>query len=603
MNILGPLRLGLLAGLLLGAQAQAVRAAEVVAAQEYDKYIDKHKTIHPLDWSLFGEQINARDGGVSFKVVDGELEGAGPTLKIVRTFKLRETNRFVDTSGTEAIGWNFEVPRMKTVVNATAGTIDSPYGWQVPGADKNARCSHFAAPGLIRFADIARLWDDHEWWSGYQIVDDTGNEQEVLRATSPETQAAGFVAVTSGNWRLSCLASTSNGQPGEAFLAIAPDGTRYWFDYLVYTNADSMSKTYEQTPSYKQGTDGNGKPNDGARIAKDYLLRKHANLLLSRMQDRFGNELAYHYSNGALVDVTASDGRVMKFVRTASGLTVSLGSATGSRSWTYATVSNAGVVTLPDQSAWVYNFATLAAMPQVARKDHGDGSCESPNTFTANTVQASATSPSGVTGTFTFSLRRFGRSYVVRDCFDAGGGNPHAMMPKTWMAFALSQRSFSGPGIPTHTWNYSYSPPNASWYQDCAAGCISEVWNDVVGPDGVRERTVFSNRYDQTENLLLRQETYGSGNQLIRVIRHGYASAPSNAWPYPWPRIIGDDLQLRTNKAKSERWSPATWRQTEQQGRRFTWEVASQCGSDLATPCFDALARPTLVVKSTAPAP
>ena len=252
VNILGPLRLGLLAGLLLGAQAQAVRAAEVVAAQEYDKYIDKHKTIHPLDWSLFGEQINARDGGVSFKVVDGELEGAGPTLKIVRTFKLRETNRFVDTSGTEAIGWNFEVPRMKTVVNATAGTIDSPYGWQVPGADKNARCSHFAAPGLIRFADFARLWDDHEWWSGYQIVDDTGNEQEVLRATSPETQAAGFVAVTSGNWRLSCLASTSNGQPGEAFLAIAPDGTRYWFDYLVYTNADSMSKTYEQTPSYKQ---------------------------------------------------------------------------------------------------------------------------------------------------------------------------------------------------------------------------------------------------------------------------------------------------------------------------------------------------------------
>ena len=85
-------------------------AGDVIPQQEYHKYIDKHKTIQSMDSSFFGEQVNLRDGGVMFRVVDGELAGTGPTIRIVRTFRLRENNRFVDISGTNVAGWMLEVP-------------------------------------------------------------------------------------------------------------------------------------------------------------------------------------------------------------------------------------------------------------------------------------------------------------------------------------------------------------------------------------------------------------------------------------------------------------------------------------------------------------
>ena len=74
-------------------------AADNIPQQEYNKYIDKHRTIQALDSSLFGEQINLRDGGVMFRVIDAELPGAGPTIRITRTFKLRENNHFVEIPG------------------------------------------------------------------------------------------------------------------------------------------------------------------------------------------------------------------------------------------------------------------------------------------------------------------------------------------------------------------------------------------------------------------------------------------------------------------------------------------------------------------------
>jgi hypothetical protein len=39
--------------------------------------------------------------------------------------------------------------------------------------------------------------------------------------------------------------------PGEGFLGTSPDGTRYWFNHLVYTTADSMTKPSGQAPEYK----------------------------------------------------------------------------------------------------------------------------------------------------------------------------------------------------------------------------------------------------------------------------------------------------------------------------------------------------------------
>lgn len=573
-------RLGLSFGLLSCVSSGAV-AGTVIPQQEYDKYIDKHRTIQALDSALFGEQVNLRDGGVVFRVVDGELAGNGPTIRIARSFRLRENNRFVETTGTSVAGWMLEVPRMKTITNATTGTqLTSIYGWQVPGSNEDARCTNFAAPGDITFPDPSRYWEPYEWWSGYQVVDETGNEQEVLAVGVGYPEVAGYKAVTTGNWRFSCLATTANGAPGEGFLATTPDGTRYWFDYLVYTSADMMTK-----------------PND-------VLYRRHAMLLATRIEDRFGNWLTYQYSGAALTRIDASDGRFLEVSSGTSPVTISLGAGTTKRTWSYTKGTTTDTVALPDGSAWTYDFnAFTSAGISTA---YTTGNCGISSANPSESVQGTATSPSGVTGTFTFSLKHFGRSYAIRECADPDGdGNAFTMLPVDWFSYALTQRTLSGPGIATQTWAYAYSPANASWSQDCASGCTTEVWADVTAPDGVRQRSVFSNRFGETENLLLREETYDSANALKRVVRHGYATYPafSGSTPYAWPQFVGGDLQERTNKARSERWTPASFRQVEQDGRKFTWQVVATCGSNGTTLCFDQFARPTKVTKSSAPSP
>lgn len=581
-------------------------AGDVIPQQEYHKYIDKHKTIQSMDSPFFGEQVNLRDGGVMFRVVDGELAGTGPTIRIVRTFRLRENNRFVDISGTNVAGWMLEVPRMKTITNYTEGSQSSSvYGWQVPGSDKNARCTNFAAPGPI-IPGPQRYWDPYEWWSGYQIVDEFGNEQEVLKASSNYSEITGFKAVTTGNWRFACLPTMADGSLGEGFLATAPDGTRYWFNYLVYTNADWMTKPMGTIPAsireVARRTTSNQASEGTMAPANDVLVRRHAMLLATRMEDRFGNWLTYQYSGTGLTRINASDGRFLEVGGT-SPKTVSLGSGTVKRTWTYVSGTPTSV-TLPDGSAWVYSFSSLTAANIPAIGSYITGTCEARTVNTGDTVQGTAISPSGATGTFTFTLRRFGRSYTFKECNDPDGdGDGFATFPVDWFAYALTQKTLSGPGMDAQTWTYAYSPANASWDTECSAGCSSEVWTDVVAPDGVRQRSVFSNRFNETENLLLREETYSPANSLRRVILHEYATYPaySASSPYPWPQFVGEDLVSRNNKARSERWTPASRRRTEQDGHTFTWQVLSTCGSDGTSACFDNFARPTKVEKRSAP--
>jgi hypothetical protein len=93
-----------------------------------------------------------------FRVTDAELPGAGPTIRITRTFKLRENSRFVEITGTElGGGWMLEVPRLKTITNNTVGTSSaSVIGWQVPTGTttgKNNRCSNLGPPGDLTFTD------------------------------------------------------------------------------------------------------------------------------------------------------------------------------------------------------------------------------------------------------------------------------------------------------------------------------------------------------------------------------------------------------------------------------------------------------------------
>lgn len=602
--------------------------AQVTPPQEYAKYVGRSNSVEAF--VDFGDQVNLRDGRLSFRITDIELPGIGPTIRLTRTFNpdgLGQATR--ETSGNGFGAWELEIPRIKTMTSNTLGaSIYSPLNWQVVGtttAEKNARCTRFSGPSRISFpSDAARGWNAYEWWNGYHLVDDAGNDQLVMSRTETSVRPD-LLLMTTGNWLVGCLSTTTSGQPGEAFYALAPDGTKYWFDHLVYVQGDDLQKPlWSNTPPLLKagpampGKTANVKPEDPTPqivADNDFLNRRYAAMLVTRIEDRFGNWLTYHYTSGRLDSIDASDGRHVGLTYGAPGTaTVTVGSGGATRTWTYAyTGANVDgdlqqlTVTRPDGSKWqyalqwqvasAYDLASLAFSP----------TCPFDATENPGYLDQSVTSPAGATLTIRVTRKRFGRSYVPKECWNADPFNPGSgfmKYPNEWFAFAVTSRTLSGPGLTTSVWNYTYSPPNSSWLQSCPTpgSCTSTVWTDVTSPDGSRRRSTFSNKFDETENKLLREEDYTASSVLLRAKDYVYATvAAGSSNPYPWPVQVGNDHQERVNFRTSGQWAPVRRTVITQQGKTFTWQIPFTCGNGGSSPCFDGYSRPTKVTKSSAP--
>jgi hypothetical protein len=602
--------------------------AQVTQPAEYGKFVGKSNVVEAS--ADFGDQVNLRDGKLVFRATDIELPGTGPTIRLTRSFDPNGLGTYFHESSGNAFGaWEIEIPRIATITaNSPGASIYSPVGWQVTGtttAEKDARCTGFSAPPRVSFpSDAARGWDAHEWWNGYHLVDDTGNAQSVM-ARADTTIRPDRLLMTTGNWLIGCLSATSNGAPGEAFLAVAPDGTKYWFDHLVYTDADTLQKPLWSgagDPGARAphaGGKQTGTPTPQRMPESDQLERRYAALLATRIEDRFGNWVTYHYTGDRLDSIDASDGRHVGIAYpNASSATVTVGSGAGARTWSYAYAGSPNAegdlqqltVARPDGSTWQYALRWQVPPSMSVAEMETSPTCPFDTVESNPYVDQTVTSPQGATLTMRVTSRRFGRSYVPKDCFNSRPDIPDSGImkyPREWFAFAVTSRTVSGPGMATATWNYSYAPGVSSWLQDCPTptSCASTVWTDITRPDGSRQRSIFSNKFDATENKLQREEEYTAGGALLRATDYTYATVLQADWtsnPYPWPVSVGNDQQTRQNPQTSGQWAPMRQRVVTQQGKTFTWQVPFVCGSGSA-PCFDPYARPTRVVKQSGAAP
>ena len=565
----------------------AFAAHAITPPEQYKTYLTRAQTVTPV--TEFGDQISLRDGKLSFKNVDVELPGNGPTIRIVRATTLDDGMGTEATSGNAMGGWELEIPRIKTVTsNAPTAmrnqpiSATSPVGWQVAATDKNARCTSFSPPAMVSYPMAGIEFSQSHWWFGYQLVDESGNEQPVFRRTT-EMPEQRFTIGTASNWVIECLPSTANGEPGEAFLATSPDGTRYWFNYLVYTPYDGLSMEFENMPP------------------KGYTLvytlpRRAASMLVTRVEDRFGNWLMYHYDVGKLTSISANDGRLVTIGSPGTAISsVTTGSGTNARIWSYQ-YGTEFTVTQPDGTSWRYtgNFGR-----QFFSSYSFENCSQIYSTEPNDTRQVSVTTPSGATATFALQRRIFGRSYVPKYCAGASGlMNPdagYALIPRLWIGHAITSKVVSGPGLAPHGWSYTYSPHNGTWAENCAGNtCAASVWTDVSDSAGKRVRSYFSNKWDQTENKLLREETYNAADTLLRTVEYTYATTPSNAAnPYPWPLKVGTFAGYNVNGEVSLRWTPLLTQTVTQDGRRFVHAVNG----------FDGWSRAVTVTKSSAPVP
>ncbi|WP_425486504.1 RHS repeat domain-containing protein [Chiayiivirga flava] len=387
--------------------------------------------------------------------------------------------------------------------------------------------------------------------------------------------ALAFPLVTNAHWMLSCLPATSNGAGGEGFLAVSPDGGKYWFDRLVTGGWDWFA------PPFMSGS---------------ALYRYEAMLLPSRIEDRHGNALTFTYDGARLTGIQASDGRAVSLswqsvngISFVTGVTEQPGDAKA-RTWTYAYTTPAlgrtlRKVTLPDATAWSFDFNALTKYCAFWSPDpQQEPYCDSnPGAWGSNV--GTATAPSGLVGTFTVAgvlrYRWLEQQHLTPQCFHEHDGI------EEYQSIATLSRRYTGPGVDS-TWTYGYCDDyNAS----CAPDVPSASTFRITAPDGSKTRQLVGHAWcSATLGEVLRTE-FGAtfnGNTFVsaaRTIRPQLASP--NAGPFP--ARIGTVPQTYANRAQLEHLRPLRQRDIVQDGVTFTWKADS----------LDGFGRPRTVTRSS----
>ena len=260
--------------------------------------------------------------------------------------------------------WDVSLPRL-------SGTFNPDWVVQVNQTypTTSARCTTAGKPST---------WfpfEHDDFWSGVSLSLLGESKGSILRVTNPVVLQDGssYPWITGdGKVRLTCLPTIKNGT-GEGFLAITPDGTKYWFDWMAQTIERGLS---ENLPPPAQPEVLNGVRID---LSLEYYMPLRRNTLyVTRIEDRFGNNVVYTYSNawnapGKLTRIDASDGRAITL--TYSGSYVS-SISDGSRTWSYTYASTPSgrntltQVTRPDASRWLIDFYGFTDDGEVLYRDY-----------------------------------------------------------------------------------------------------------------------------------------------------------------------------------------------------------------------------------------
>ena len=541
--------LSVMAGVLLCSAATAQTQAVNLTFLEGQNPVSQDAiTSHGPD--LFGDRVNLFNGALEFEHTDLSLPGNSQLpVALVRRYGAGKALSIRGQFG----DWDLEAPRI-------GGTFSMQYGW-VTNSQGGNRCSGFSMPpGLAYFIET-------DYWRGTHLHVPGHGGQEVLRrsatyGTAP-ADGVGYPLVTHRNWQISCLASIQNG-PGEGFVAVAPDGTRYRFDWLAARLQTSVKK--------------------GGKVAG----RQDVFLMATQVTDRFGNWVRYTYDSASpslLSRIEASDGRTIT-VANVGGRAMSATDGTRTVSFSYSAQANLSTVQQSDGSRWTLSLATLTAEDFEVQ---GEGaSCEHPGTFTSGNQVGSLTHPSGAVGTFTTTFQLFGRTNVLRACNYVPNSTTlttGAVWPRLMSSQALLSKQISGPGMSPQIWSYSYGI-STGWSTCVTAACITGERSTLVAdPLGNQTRHSFGNRWRETEGQLLRVEEGWNGSTALRTTANRYRLPAGQ----PYPEQFGTSLEQFNADWLASRHRPQDQRTVSQQGVTFTWQVGS----------FDTLVRPVNVTKSS----
>lgn len=541
-------------------EAAYAQASAISPELEYSRKLESTSRLAPVTHGVFGEQISHFNGSTTFRVVDIDLRGnSGLPVQLAR--RLRIEDRF----GTSYLGgmgeWDVEVPHISAVVSTA-------YGWTVPGATPLARCSSGLAP---RVPESAWIELDDVWHGNQLHIPGVASGPMMVNTAAGAIRPSGSTAypwVAEGNIQFSCALTTKNGLAGESFIALAPDGTRYFFDWAVVENERAIRISMVQ----------------GGTLTTQ---RQRVSLLATRVEDRFGNWVDYTYSGKRLTRIESNDGRVITLAYAGAG--VSTATAHG-RTWTYTYASGRlARAELPDGSAWTYTSTGVLELNPTAPRDlegpeAGSTPCPDPG-LREGSYRLTATSPSGATGVFNFLYWRHYRTSIPEICenFMAGSHGSPAVAP--WNeVFSLDFKEISGPGLETSRWTYTWGQPNlfattGPGYKD----------SEITQPDGSIIRERFGTDFAGNEGLLLERE-HRQGVTVLALTTNNYLTPAQINASQPFSLYWGVDLLGQDLTSGMRR--PQHVTTVVQDG--VTWTTTHET--------FDVFARPTRTAQVRTPA-
>lgn len=538
------------------------QSAAIDPALEYSRRLESTSRLAPVTHGVFGEQISHFNGSTSFRVVDIDLPGdSGLPVQLARRFKIE------DRFGSSYVGgmgeWDIDLPYISAVVTAQ-------HGWTVAGSAPEARCSSGMPPRIntsISYT-LSDIWHGHQ----LNIPGVTTGQMLANRTPSDRRPSDGrtYPWVAEGDIHFYCSPTALNGLPGESFVALLPNGTRYFFNWAVVED--------------ERGTTWSSPPTTPALV-----LRKKVTLFASRIEDRFGNWVNFTYSGKRVTRISSNDGREISLSYTGNNATSA--SAAG-RTWTYEYSPQGALnrVQLPDGSAWAYSSVGSLLLSPTAPRDlempePGSVPCPDPG-LRDGSYSLSATSPSGATGVFDFRLTRHYRSNIPEAClgFITGASHGFPIVAPWNEVFSIQQKEVSGPGITTSRWTYTWGQP------DLFGGTGPGVKDSTVEqPDGSIVRERFGTDFSSNEGLLLEREIRDSG-EALNLTTFSYFAPSEITGSQPFVLHWGEDYLQQDLTSGMHR--PQRSTTVLQDG--VTWTTTHET--------FDALARPTRTSQVRTPA-
>lgn len=578
----------------------AVPAAAAIEAISYGEKVigpQKHAIhVRALGPDLFGEEVSASSGGISFSQTDLALPG-NDALSVSVTRRLEvDGNKTPSSPGDESLWrgyafgeWDLDLPYL-------SATYAQSQGWVVDTSTPNARCSSPTTADQYRppSTSVGEVhFVNYSIWNGISLnVPGEGEQGTLYRGPGgaiPTPSGSWTNLTTKSHWRFGCLTALQSGQAGEGFLALAPDGTKYYFDWMI---------DYLERPLKGTGTIvlGNG------RVFRQSaeLPRRSYRIYPTRIEDRFGNHVTYTWSGTALNSITASDGRQISF--TYSGGRI-ISATTGTRSVSYGYSDGLLTsVTLPDNSQFTFSSVAMLGLARFVPMSDADPfdfpmSCQLMRRLTGATGDLVMTHPSGAVGTYRMGYRRHYRTnlsgstgmcdavMVGEDDADTPANTfwshkPYA--PNRFDTLALQRKTLTGPGLSAQAWEYQHQD-DFQMTPGYPVGGTRTV--TTTKPDSSVTLEVFGTDALANEGHLLSQEIREGSTVLSR--RENTYVQTSEMGSMPFPDWMGQPLAYEYIRGRGDYNRPLKSSKTLQQGASFFNTVTA----------FDALTRTTLAIE------